>query len=68
MSVNLSSKHFAHPNVLGEIREALEQNGLNPRSLKLEITETGTGHSSLSRLTRLPLHVFKVDRSFVKQI
>jgi diguanylate cyclase (GGDEF)-like protein/PAS domain S-box-containing protein len=96
MSVNLSSKHFAHQNLLGEIRDALHQNDLTARSLKLEITETvlmeqfettvaiatqlsrlgvelyiddfGTGHSSLSRLMRLPLDVLKVDRSFVSQI
>jgi diguanylate cyclase (GGDEF)-like protein/PAS domain S-box-containing protein len=96
VSVNLSSKQFAHENLLGVIRDALHRNNLLPRSLKLEITETvlmeqfektattvaqvgelgvelyiddfGTGYSSLSYLTRFPLKLLKVDRSFVSQI
>ncbi len=38
-SVNLSSMHFAHPEVLQDIRGALEDSGLEGRHLKLEITE-----------------------------
>ena len=96
MSVNLSSKQFAHENLLSEIRSALRVNDLTGRTLKLEITETvlmehsettaatiarlgelgvelyiddfGTGYSSLSYLTRFPLKLLKVDRSFVSQI
>jgi len=95
MSVNLSSKQFAHESLLGEIRMALDHNDLTADSLKLEITETvlmehvetteatvakvedlgvelyiddfGTGYSSLSYLTRFPLKLLKVDRSFVTQ-
>jgi diguanylate cyclase (GGDEF)-like protein/PAS domain S-box-containing protein len=40
MSVNLSSKQFAHQDLLGEIQKALLEAGLAPQSLKLEITET----------------------------
>ena len=40
VSVNLSSKHFVHENLLDEIHRALRQNDLSARSLKLEITET----------------------------
>jgi diguanylate cyclase (GGDEF)-like protein/PAS domain S-box-containing protein len=96
VSVNFSSQQFARPDLLAEVRGALELNDLDPRSLKLEITETalmkdfeamtaaaaelaalgvelyiddfGTAYSSLSRLTRLPLKVLKIDRSFVSQI
>jgi diguanylate cyclase (GGDEF)-like protein/PAS domain S-box-containing protein len=96
MGVNLSSRQFAHENLLSEVREALRINNLTGRTLKLEITETvlmencettattiarlgelgvelyiddfGTGYSSLSYLTRFPLKLLKVDRSFVSQI
>ena len=96
MSVNVSSNYFANKYLVSEIEQALRQNGLSARSLKIEITETvlmedfaaavstasalgehgveiyiddfGTGYSSLGRLMQLPLHVLKVDRSFVNQI
>jgi|WetSurMetagenome_2_1015567.scaffolds.fasta_scaffold18540_3 diguanylate cyclase (GGDEF)-like protein/PAS domain S-box-containing protein len=38
-SVNLSSIHFARPEVLQDIRGALEDSGLEGRYLKLELTE-----------------------------
>ena len=40
VSVNLSSKQFAHEHLLKEIKGALRTNNLTARSLKLEITET----------------------------
>ena len=40
VSVNLSGKHFDHPELVDHISEALEKTGLDPRCLKLEITET----------------------------
>ena len=40
MSVNFSSRHFAQLNLLDAIREALLDNQVSARSLKLEITET----------------------------
>ena len=96
VSVNLSSKSFSQQDLVTEIRDVLTRNGLSPRSLKLEITESvlmepfettativskveslgidlyvddfGTGYSSLSYLTRFPLKVLKIDRSFVSHI
>ena len=40
ISVNLSGRQFAHSNLLEQITEILEVTGLDPRLLKLEITET----------------------------
>jgi len=37
MSVNLSSRHFMHPNVTGVVGHVLEETGLPPASLVLEI-------------------------------
>jgi EAL domain-containing protein (putative c-di-GMP-specific phosphodiesterase class I) len=40
VSVNLSSKQFSQPNLLEEIVQTLKATRLDPRSLKLEITES----------------------------
>jgi diguanylate cyclase (GGDEF)-like protein/PAS domain S-box-containing protein len=40
ISVNLSGKQFTQPDLLGQITRTLEETGLDPRSLKLEITES----------------------------
>jgi EAL domain-containing protein (putative c-di-GMP-specific phosphodiesterase class I) len=40
VSVNLSGKHFDHPDLVDHISETLRRIGLDPRCLKLEITET----------------------------
>lgn len=40
ISVNLSTKQFSQPNSLEEIAQILDKTGLNPNSLKLEITES----------------------------
>jgi len=40
ISVNLSSKQFVQPDLVGQIRAVLEETGLDPRCLKLEITES----------------------------
>jgi diguanylate cyclase (GGDEF)-like protein/PAS domain S-box-containing protein len=93
MSVNLSVKQLQHSDIVADVRDALEQSGLDPSSLTLEITETvmmtdtdlavqrleelrnlgvrlamddfGTGYSSLSYLSRFPVDVLKMDRSFL---
>ncbi len=40
LSVNLSTKHFRQPNMVEEISQTLKETGLDPCSLKLEITES----------------------------
>lgn len=40
MSVNITSKEFAHANLAKGIEETLKQTGLDPNHLQLEITET----------------------------
>ena len=40
ISVNLSGKQFTQPDLLGQVTRTLEETGLDPRSLKLEITES----------------------------
>jgi len=93
MAVNLSVKQLQHSDIVADVRDALEESGLTPSSLTLEITETvmmtdtdlavqrlqelralgvrlamddfGTGYSSLSYLSRFPVDVLKMDRSFL---
>ncbi|MGL5065855.1 MAG: sensor domain-containing protein [Microcoleus sp.] len=40
VSVNISNQQFKQPNLIEQIREILQETQLNPRSLKLEITES----------------------------
>lgn len=40
LSVNLSARQIAQPDLLDQIKRALEQSKLNPHHLKLEITES----------------------------
>lgn len=93
VSVNLSARIFSATELSEQLNAILQQYGLEPQWLKLEITETaamtnpehamkiikllsdkgfvisiddfGTGHSSLSYLTQLPVNELKIDKSFV---
>jgi diguanylate cyclase (GGDEF)-like protein len=40
MSVNVSVRQFQHPDLVGDVADALHQSGLNPSLLTLEITES----------------------------
>lgn len=53
VSVNLSPRQFQHPKLMDEITRTLSKTGLNPASLKLEITETVMMQDSDSTLTKL---------------
>ncbi|NER32728.1 MAG: EAL domain-containing protein [Oscillatoria sp. SIO1A7] len=53
MSVNLSGKQFLQPDLLEEIDLALEETGLDPSSLKLEITESVLIENTESAMEKL---------------
>ena len=40
MSVNISAKDFVQPDLASEIRKCLEETGIDPGCLQLEIIET----------------------------
>ena len=93
ISVNISARQFQHHELVNEIFQALQAHSIEPRHLRLEVTETmmmhdppaaeralralkglgvelavddfGTGFSSLSLVRRFPIHVVKIDKSFV---
>lgn len=92
-SVNLSIRQLQQPDFAERLVAILDETGLAPTRLVLEITETllmqhsdtvmttlqqvadlgvrlalddfGTGYCSLGYLKRFPLHLLKVDRSFI---
>ncbi|MBL1175120.1 putative bifunctional diguanylate cyclase/phosphodiesterase [Pantanalinema sp. GBBB05] len=53
MSVNLSTRQFAQPNLLGQIDEILQETQVNPRYLKLEITESALMDNTRTTATAL---------------
>ena len=95
MSVNLSLRQIQHSDIVADVRDALDESGLAPEYLTLEITESvlmddtelavsrlrdlkalgvtlalddfGTGYSSLSYLSRFPVDILKMDRSFLTE-
>jgi EAL domain-containing protein (putative c-di-GMP-specific phosphodiesterase class I) len=53
MSVNLSAQQLQEPDFVGDLREILEDCGLQPHQLVLEMTETVMFHDTLTTLSRL---------------
>lgn len=56
ISVNLSTKQFAQPNLIEQIKEILAETELDPHCLKLEITESaimGDSQSAAAMLSQL---------------
>jgi len=55
-SVNLSAKQLVHPHLCSQVKEVIENSGLDPRQLKLEVTEStvmDNSERSLSVLSEL---------------
>jgi diguanylate cyclase (GGDEF)-like protein len=42
--VNLSTRQIAHPDIVGDVCNALAESGLRPQQLQLEVTETAMMH------------------------
>jgi EAL domain-containing protein (putative c-di-GMP-specific phosphodiesterase class I) len=53
MSVNLSARHFQDATLVEDVRQALNDSGLEPWALTLEITESVLMHQSQATLDRL---------------
>ena len=53
VSVNLSVRQFASPTLLADIDQVLAETGLNPASLKLEVTESAIMENAESVITLL---------------
>jgi diguanylate cyclase (GGDEF)-like protein/PAS domain S-box-containing protein len=56
ISVNLSCKQFTQPTIVAQVLKTLQETGLDPRSLKLEITESvmmERGDKAMSMLEQL---------------
>jgi diguanylate cyclase (GGDEF)-like protein/PAS domain S-box-containing protein len=53
MSVNLSARQFQDPGLLADIHRALRTSGLDPRALKLEITESVAMHDIDATVAKL---------------
>src|SRR5437763_4144495 len=56
MSVNLSAKQFNHAMLIAQIDDVLRRTGLNPRQLKLEITE-GAVMDNIDSATEMLRHL-----------
>jgi EAL domain-containing protein (putative c-di-GMP-specific phosphodiesterase class I) len=63
ISVNLSGRQFTHSNLLEQITQILQVTGLDPRLLKLEITESVVMESVESAAVRLRSFVHSASSS-----
>ncbi|SCW34455.1 PAS domain S-box-containing protein/diguanylate cyclase (GGDEF) domain-containing protein [Paenibacillus tianmuensis] len=67
VSVNLSNKQFEQPHLIESIREALQESGLEPKYLDLEITESmmaadaNNAETTLRRLKQIGVQVSMDD-------
>ena len=53
VSVNLSGKHFDHPDLVEQIKDVLDETRFDPTCLKLEITETAVMENAETAISML---------------
>ncbi|MDQ2746756.1 MAG: EAL domain-containing protein, partial [Acidobacteriota bacterium] len=53
ISVNISGKHFAQNNLVEHIRAILTETGINPKCVKLELTESAVMENAASVITMM---------------
>lgn len=53
VSVNLSGKHFAIPGLVGQIAEIIDETGIDPANLRLEITESAVMENAENAIAML---------------
>ena len=53
LAVNISGRQFAQPDLLDQIKRALEESELSPEHLRLEITETAVMENAAGAVERL---------------
>ena len=59
VAVNISAKHFSHAGFIGHVKDALEESGIDPQCLTIELTETlamndvATTYQTMSQLRSL---------------
>ncbi|HEY9750136.1 MAG TPA: EAL domain-containing protein [Allocoleopsis sp.] len=61
ISVNLSSRQFSQPDLVEQVAQVLQETGLSPQSLKLEITESGIMNNAESAALLRQLQTLKVQ-------
>jgi diguanylate cyclase (GGDEF)-like protein/PAS domain S-box-containing protein len=75
MAVNLSPRQLTDDNLIDDISTALNDSGMAPNLLELEIKnlgvrlaidDFGTGYSSLAQIKHFPIDTLKVNRSFIR--
>src|SRR5688572_17797924 len=67
LAVNISARQFVEKNFVASVREILQRNPVDPRSLQIELTESmvmsdvGTNIQTLEQLTALGLRISMDD-------
>ncbi|KAI5929580.1 Integrin beta-6 [Manis javanica] len=71
VAVNVSARQFRHQNFASQVieQESIDKmKQLRSHGVCFSMDDFGTGHSSLTYLTQLPLNQLKIDQSFVRHL
>ena len=67
--INKEDEHITESGLIENLSLATKIiEGLDPLGVKLYLDDFGTGYSALGYLHQLPIHVLKIDKSFVDQL